>query len=132
MYMICWILLVDIYRPLSALILLQRDLRRPLSKWYNNVCDACYGYPARHVCLPTSCLKSTHDSCIYLRILAPYTISIPVDALSVNTKTTGVTTVAEPSGTPEITTQFLLGLVLRDVSVFCRSLFTPLSLLLYN
>ena len=91
-----------------------------------------YGHPAQHVCLPTSCLKSTHDSCIYLRILAPNTISIPVDALSVNNNTTGVTTVAEPSRTPEITTQFLLGLVLLDIYVFCRSLFDPLSHLLYN
>jgi hypothetical protein len=81
---------------------------------------------------PTSCLKSTHDSCIYLRILAPNTISISIDALSVNNNTTSVTTVAEPSGTPEITAQFLQGLVLLDVSVFCRSLFIPLSLLLYN
>jgi hypothetical protein len=55
MYMICWIILVDIYRPLFALILLQRDLRRPLSKWYNNVCDAV--------------MVTLHDMYVYLQVV---------------------------------------------------------------
>ena len=54
MYMICWILPVDICRPLSALIFLQRDLRRPLSKWYNNVCDAV--------------MVTLHDMYVYLEV----------------------------------------------------------------
>jgi hypothetical protein len=55
MYVIYWILPVDIYRPLSALILLQRELRRSLSKWYNNVCDAV--------------MVTLHDMYVYLEVV---------------------------------------------------------------
>ena len=42
-------------RPLSALILSQRDLRRSLSKWYINVCDAI--------------IVTMHDMNVYLEVV---------------------------------------------------------------
>jgi hypothetical protein len=108
MYMICWILLVDIYRPLFALILLQRDLRRR----YQNGITTC----AMPLWLPCTTCMSTYK--LFEKYPWQLYLFTNTDAQHyfhtswctvINNNTTGVTIVAEPSGTPEITTRFYWG-----------------------